>query len=49
MIQAKQVGVLIVTTVVGSWAVQQVSGDRYAFEIGILVWGRGENVEQLIG
>lgn len=49
MIQAKQVGVLIVTRVVGSWAVQQVSGDRNGYEIGILVRGQGENVEQIIG
>ncbi|XP_009282843.1 PREDICTED: 2',5'-phosphodiesterase 12 [Aptenodytes forsteri] len=45
-IQAKQMGVLVVTTVVGSWAVQQESVDRYEFEIRILVWGRDEDVEQ---
>ena len=37
------------TTVVGSWAVQQESGDRYGFDTGIPVWGQDENVEQIIG
>lgn len=48
-IQAKQMGVLVVTTVVGSWAVQHKSVDRYGFEIRILVWGWDEDVEQVIG
>ena len=48
-LQAKQMGVLVMTTVVGSWAAQQGSGDRYGFEIRILVWGQDEYVEQIIG
>lgn len=47
-IQAKQMVVLVMTTVVGCWALQHESGDSYGFEIMILVWGQDEDVEQII-
>lgn len=47
-IQAKQMVVLVMTTAVGSWALQHESGDSYGFEIMILVLGQDEDVEQII-